>query len=497
MSVQVLSALGAGDLSDDERRALRDARPASANELDAWLRLVVGVRVPRVALAPGSSPPFAYLEHAFLEPEEAARGEVSQRDCVVWACRGGGKTFLGATATMLDLVFKPGIEVLILGGSLEQSQRMHGHLRWLFRKSPLAALVVKLTERKVELVNGSCARVLAQSQTSVRGARPQKLRCDEVELFDSRVWEAAQLVTRSKRCGDVFAHGAIEVFSTMHEPAGLMARIAADERRRLFRWGIVDVLEKCAPARACEPCPLVAECDGRAKVARGHVGIDDAIRMKSRASEGAWAAEMLCERPRMDQLVYPEFDEGAHVADFDVGEVEREGWRFVGGMDFGIAGETVVLWAGVGTDGTLRIVDERSVSGARLGEHIEAIQGARWPGMEWIGVDPAGRQRSHQTGISAVTAMRRAGLSVRDRRVGVVEGIEMVRARLNPAVGGAQLVIHARCARLIEALSKYRWADDARGAPLKDGADHAADALRYLIVNLDSAAREARVVSYF
>ena len=43
----------------------------------------------------------------------------------------------------------------------------------------------------------SPAGVLAQSQRSVRGLRVQKLRCDEVELFDPAVWEAAQLTTRS------------------------------------------------------------------------------------------------------------------------------------------------------------------------------------------------------------------------------------------------------------------------------------------------------------
>ncbi len=36
--------------------------------------------------------------------------------------------------------------------------------------------------------NGAKAAVLAQSQRAVRGLHVQKLRCDEVEMFDPQVW---------------------------------------------------------------------------------------------------------------------------------------------------------------------------------------------------------------------------------------------------------------------------------------------------------------------
>ena len=42
--------------------------------------------------------------------------------------RGAGKTRLGAIATLLDLLHKPGINIRILAGSLEQSLRMWEHL---------------------------------------------------------------------------------------------------------------------------------------------------------------------------------------------------------------------------------------------------------------------------------------------------------------------------------------------------------------------------------
>ena len=87
---------------------------------------------------------------------------------------------------------------------------------------------------------------------------------------------------------------------------------------------------------------------------------------------------------------------------------------------------------------------------------------------------------------------------MRDRRESVAAGLGAVRARLAPATGAPTLYIHPRCRGLIESLQRYRY-PEARPddeSPMKDGADHAPDALRYLVVNLDlrSAARVARYV---
>ncbi|TVQ30386.1 MAG: hypothetical protein EA376_13045 [Phycisphaeraceae bacterium] len=519
-------------LTRRRRELLGRVRPRTPEQLHAWLRLVHDLDVPRSPLAEGSSAPFDYLVHTFFEGRFAPPGSSRTADCVVWACRGGGKTFLGAVATMLDLVFKPGIEVRILGGSLEQSGRMHAHLRALFSAAHMAGLVEgRITERRVRLRNGSVAEVLAQSATSVRGARPQKLRCDEVELFDPDIWAAAQLAPRSKRCGGIFVRGAVECLSTMHEPHGLMAEIVsscaggasepeyepeaqardpgaqathpethatikesprsrfglvgAHAPRRLFRWGVVDVLERCAPERPCEPCELLPECAGRAKGASGHIGIDDAIALKGRSGEEAWRSEMLCERPRRSHLVLPEFEREIHIGAF---EAPDEG-MWIMGMDFGVRSPTVALWAHVDAEGVLRVVDERIERGAALERHIRAILESPWPKPTWIGADPAGRQRGVQTATSAKEMLQRAGLRVKDRRASLEEGLRLVRARLGPASGSPRLFIHARCTGLIESIERYHYPRNRPDSiePVKDGADHAVDALRYMILNLDRA----------
>src|SRR5690606_3341093 len=145
---------------------------------------------------------------------------------------------------------------------------------------------VKRRASSVRLENGSLAAILAQSQRAVRGLRIQKLRCDEVELFDPRVREAAQMVTKSLKRSPRQApdssetleapvqgarqavRGTIEAISTMHELGGLMGRIvdeAEQSGRRVIRWCLMEVLERCEPDRPCEGCPLWNECGGRAK----------------------------------------------------------------------------------------------------------------------------------------------------------------------------------------------------------------------------------------
>jgi hypothetical protein len=70
---------------------------------------------------------------------------------------------------------------------------------------------------------------------SIRGQHIQKLRCDEVELFDEEVFAAAKFTTQSK--AGLLA--AMEMISTMYRPYGLMQRIvssAAEVGTPVFKW---------------------------------------------------------------------------------------------------------------------------------------------------------------------------------------------------------------------------------------------------------------------
>jgi len=461
--------------------------PYSVEEMRRWLRLAVEVELVEDKAMQGECVPLAYLWHAYDESSE-------MRDCVVWASRGSGKTFYAATATLLDMLYKPGIEVRLLGGSMEQSMRMHQHLRRLVAMPVVRKRVkVTITEKRVTFSSGSVAEILAQSQTSVRGVRPQKLRCDEAELFDPEVWEAAQLTTRSKVCGGVRVKASIEALSTWHRSGGLMAELVASGggSRRVFRWGMMDVLGACVEPKACETCALLPDCSGRAKGRQGgHQPVADVEAMKQRVDGQAWESEMLSLRPSRSDAVFAEFDRGVHVGTFEV-DARDESALWVAGMDFGFRAPSVIVWAQLGGDGVLRVVDERVMSGVVLEEHVKALTEGQWPRPMWVGIDPAGHQRSGQTGRSDAAVLQTAGLSVRSRRMALLEGVRCVRTRLAPAAGLPRLLVHARCERLIESLERYHFPADRPESvePVKDGHDHAADALRYLVVNLDRSHR--------
>ncbi|MGC4034060.1 MAG: hypothetical protein QM754_20455 [Tepidisphaeraceae bacterium] len=360
------------------------------DELHAWVRTHLDMNIPRTSVCDCHSSPFSYLCRAYFEPSA---------DQLVWAPRGGGKTSLAAIATLLDLIHKPGTAVRILGGSLEQSLRMWEHL------VPHLQTVCKdnienpkSTARKITLANKSTAAVLTQSQRSVRGLRVQKVRCDEVELFDPLVWEAAQLVTKSRGRDATFVRGSIEAFSTLHKPFGLMRQLtdaAVATGRTLVKWCLLEVLERCPQDRNCSGCPLWKDCRGVAKEkCDGFVKIDDAIAMKSRVSAEAWQCEMLCRTPSPRGLVFANFDAEQHVRTeppFDLAEAD---WTLA--MDFGYSAPFVCLWVTrVGDE--VFVIDEYLKEQRTLDQHLAEVRRRTWPRAMKIACDPAGNGKSDQT----------------------------------------------------------------------------------------------------
>ncbi len=485
---------------------LRNERPRDRAMLRAWLAVQLGLWMPETPLCCGHGTPLDYLCHSFFEEEG---------DAVVWACRGGGKTMIGAAATLLDLIFKPGIEVRILGGSFEQSEKMYAYLRKLVTERFEDLLKEAPTQRRLELKNGSRVVVLAQSDRSVRGQRVQKLRCDEVELFDEGVWQAAQLTTR----GENGVRGAVEGFSTMHRPAGLMSEIlegSATSGRKVFSWCVWDVLELCPATRRCETCPLFEECQGRAKVKReggnGFVRIEDVIAMKKRVSRATWEHEMLCHRPRVERAVFAAFRRETHVRSAEGvgfvrgGRVCVEGRTFVAegifaGVDFGYRGAFVCLWMvmmreGDGADArrVVWVIDEMVVREETLPRNVKAMRQRPWEVVK-VYCDIAGNAVNSQTGRTDERILREEKFAVKSRKVGIDEGVGMVADLVQPAVGAARMLIDPKCVALIAAMEGYERGRN--GEPIKDGThDHLIDALRYAVANHDRAGGKVEIRLY-
>ena len=347
---------------------------------------------------------------------------------------------------------------------------------------------------KCSFANGSAACVLTQSATSVRGQHIQKLRCDEIELFDKNVFAAAKFTTQSTE--DLVA--GMEMISTMHRPYGLMQEIVSSAGRlgtALFKWCLWEVIERCT-GRNCSQCPLYGDCQGRAKGAVGYLKIDDCITQMRRASRAGWEAEMLCKRPSLENVVFDEFDPGVHVGPVDY-DSNLPMYR---ALDFGFVNPFVCLWIQVDDGGVVRVIDEYVRSRATIDVHAAEIK-QRTPGDESsVAVtfcDPAGKSVNDVTGTSAVRELRAQGIITRYRRSGIVEGIELIRRAVRAGDSQSRLIISPRCQRLIEAMQCYHYPEAGSAAaggelPLKDGLyDHPIDALRYFFVNYKRAGRAA------
>jgi hypothetical protein len=352
------------------------------------------------------------------------------------------------------------------------------------------------TRTRIKLVTGADIRMLPQSQRAVRGQHVQKIRCDEVDLFDPDIWRAVQFVTQSCRS----ARGSIEVLSTLHRPGGLMHQLVGQAGRatetspfapgdvvgfKLIQWCLWEVIERCAPQRCCHDCLLAEDCRGVARRGAGYFRIDDAVAIKARSSKAAWEAEMLCRGPHREYLVFAEFDPARHVS-----AVEWcDDWPAYRAIDFGYRSPLVCLWIQLSPDGRVLVMDEYVRSRLALSRHAAAILRRDRPGrpVAMTYVDPAGRQKESTSGKACTELLAAAGIPCASRSSTVSEGLELIRAALAPAAGEPTLIIHPRCAALVNAFNAYHYpppgAAGDQDKPVKDGPDHLIDALRYFFVN--------------
>ncbi len=235
---------------------------------------------------------------------------------------------------------------------------------------------------------------------------------------------------------------------------------------------------------------------------------------------------------QLEGLVHPTFDPAIHVVPA-LPESEMAGWPRVDGLDFGFRAPLAYLWGAVSPSGVLHIIRARYEAGINTDAHIYAIHRAEaceacWPGPEdW----PADRwwdrrfaaaeqcQVCEGTGRSCPEPYARAAdpadADARDRwaQMGLPttaamkarrEGFAAVDRLLEVRADGPGLVIHDHpsTAPLRLELAELAWRDPDAGDRSQltvhretevIGADHAWDALRYLVME----ARRLRLVDYF
>lgn len=300
--------------------------PQTNKELWLFVKATWGIEIPYKKVCPDHVAPFQAFADAYF-----ARYPVA-----IWkASRGlGGKThllsLLGSTE-MLTL----GCFVTILGGSGEQSMRVHESMQtfWEYSGAP-GYMVEKMTRFESYLSNGAKARTLMASQKSVRGPHPQRLRLDEIDEMDWDIFTSAQgQPMRSKRLPNVETQ---TVASSTHQyPDATMTKaiqVANDRGWPVYSW-----------------------CYRETSAPGGWLTMEEVERKRSEISKQMWDNEYELQDPSFEgraidqDAVSAMFDPAlgtypGHPTKYYEFEVPREDRDYITGVDWAKSQDMTVCW---------------------------------------------------------------------------------------------------------------------------------------------------------
>jgi hypothetical protein len=235
--------------SNDDNLPVVYRAPQTPHELLAQLELYFGLRYPRKACCPDHTSPADAIIEAYF----------AKSPIIIWiASRGfGGKTWALAGLSLIELI--SGFDVVLAGGSGEQSRRAHeaaekawGHSaeetvdgkleavtapHWLLANEPRRTWTRTLM--------GNTMQALTASSRAARGPHPQRLRIDEAEECDVEIIDALMgqtMVTDPRRPAQTI------LASTHHHEAGTMTELlkrAAEKGWPVRRWCYKETL--CNP----------------------------------------------------------------------------------------------------------------------------------------------------------------------------------------------------------------------------------------------------------
>ena len=184
-------------------------------------------------------------------------------------------------------------------------------------------------------------------------------------------------------------------------------------------------------------------------------------------------------------LVYDSFRKERHVIP-QVTELPPN-VNVVVGIDPGIRNAAAVVWAYVTPDDDMVVFEEGYYEGETAAtvsqniHHINTLYGIK---PLYYVIDPAARNKAHQTGRSDQMEYADHGIVAIAGQHEVPAGINRVKERIE----ADKMHITANCRHLIDEITKYRWkkpprtGEDGPQKPVKKD-DHLMDALRYVVMS--------------
>jgi len=222
----------------------------------------------------------------------------------------------------------------------------------------------------------------------------------------------------------------------------------------------------------------------------GLLRVEDVAKAYAKIGRITWDCEYLCRRPAAEGLVFPDFDPSRHRRSRTPDDLQV--YRAI---DWG-HGVFVCLWIGEDMDRRAVVLDTYRAEAGTISQHADYILAHRLRDVAATFCDPAGRNRSDQTGLSNIEIFRRRGIPCRYTTAGrlrnVSNGIRMIRDALAPTEGAPRLTyLDTEGNRIfVRAMQSYRnrrvngvWLDEPQNP---QPFEHIPDALRYYFVNRTS-----------
>ena len=189
-----------------------------------------------------------------------------------------------------------------------------------------------------------------------------------------------------------------------------------------------------------------------------------------RRIKGLWVAA--------EGLVYEDWNPGVHVIEpFDI----PDDWQRVRSIDLGYNNPFVCLWGACDHDGRLFIYDEHYADHQLIEWHADRIKRRKGKYIWTV------RDHDAQEGAE----LEANGVSTWPAQKDVDAGIQKVALRMRVQEDGKpRLFVFRSCENTRRELGMYRWQERREDKPLKEEPmkvnDHTCDALRYMVMELDS-----------
>lgn len=199
-------------LTQEQLLNIQTHRPRTPQELWNYVYTVFGIAIPYKKVCPDHDAPFTAFSEAYFAKDSMS----------VWiASRGmGGKSMLLALLSLVEQVTL-GAYIVLLGGSLEQSKRVHDYLRgedpnakgrfWNCPNAPTWMRVGDSTMTESRTNNGGVLKALTASSRSVRGPHPSRLRCfsKDTLIMTRSGWVPVQDLTTLHEVAQVDPDGSV------------------------------------------------------------------------------------------------------------------------------------------------------------------------------------------------------------------------------------------------------------------------------------------------